>query len=159
MIVKIQVYVFVPGHEILETLKEEINTKCSFSVSIGSSRLIEDDLGIMDDWIERINNNLKQAQKNGKNQVCFGGTIITDNDYEPESKVRDVSVDIVIGDDPVAESLIRFKPTVYKPLRCVYPCTIAKATYCCFVFVVICLFFFWFLCVMFRNMVLLLLSI
>ena len=66
---------YVPGHEILETLKEEINMKCLFSVSIGSSRLIEDDLGFSDDWYERINENLKQAKKNGANEICFGGCL------------------------------------------------------------------------------------
>ena len=63
---------YVPAHEILETLKEEICMKCLFTVSIGCSRLIEDDLGFSDDWYERIRNNLKQAQKAGKNEICFG---------------------------------------------------------------------------------------
>ena len=63
---------FIPGHEIVETLKEEISMKCQFTVSVGSARLIEDDLGMTDDWYERINANLKQAQKNGGNCACFG---------------------------------------------------------------------------------------
>ena len=39
--------------EMLETLKEEISMQRSFTVSIGSSRLIEDDSGMADDWIEK----------------------------------------------------------------------------------------------------------
>ena len=62
---------YLPAHEILETLKEEISMNRLFTVSIGCSRLIEDDLGMMDDWYERIRNNLKQAQKTGKNEICF----------------------------------------------------------------------------------------
>ena len=63
---------FVPAHEMLETLKEEISMKCGFTVSIGSSRLIENDCAMADDWIDRIHDNLKRAQQQGKNQVCFG---------------------------------------------------------------------------------------
>ena len=62
----------VPAHEIIETLKEEISMKYQYTLSIGCSRLIEDDLGMSDDWFERINTNLKQAKRNGGNQVCFG---------------------------------------------------------------------------------------
>ena len=62
---------FVAAHSIIETLSSEIGMKCSFSLSIGSSRLIEDDLGMIDDLIERLNNNLKQAKKNSENKVCF----------------------------------------------------------------------------------------
>ena len=54
---------YVPAHEILETLKEEKNIKCSFRVCIGSLRLIEDD------WVGRMDKNIKQAKNNGKNQV------------------------------------------------------------------------------------------
>ena len=65
---------YVPAHKILETLKEEINIKCSFIGFIGSLRLIADD------WMGRIDKNFKQAKKNRKNQVCF-------DNKELESKV------------------------------------------------------------------------
>ena len=81
---------YVPAHEILATLKEEICIKCQFTVSIGCSRLTEDDLGIMDDWYERVKKNLKQAKKNGKNQICFGaGSKIEDEHTELELKLMD----------------------------------------------------------------------
>ena len=63
---------YVPAHVIIDALNDEIKTKCSFTVSIGCSRPEEDDLGMTDDWYDRVVNNLKQAQKNGGNQVCFG---------------------------------------------------------------------------------------
>ena len=78
---------FVPGHEILETLKEEISFKCKFTVSIGSSKLIEDDLGMSDEWLERTNNNLTYAKNNGKNQVCFGTS--ESNHCELEEKITE----------------------------------------------------------------------
>ena len=58
---------YVPRHEIFETLKEEINIKCSFTVCIyiDSLRLIADD------WMERMDKHFKQAKKNGQNQVCL----------------------------------------------------------------------------------------
>ena len=95
---------FVAAHEILETLKEEISMKCKFTVSIGSSRLIEDDLGIMDDWIERIKSNLKRAQKGGKNEICFGTTNGNDDDDEKENdNVADM--ELKIEDDIEADKI------------------------------------------------------
>ena len=61
---------YVPAHEILETLKDEISDKCSFTVSIGCSRLIEDDLGFSGDWYERAKKNLSKAKTD---EICFGG--------------------------------------------------------------------------------------
>ena len=49
-----------------------MDNSIDFTVSIGCSKLIEDDLGMPDDWYQRVNDNLKQAKKNGKNQICFG---------------------------------------------------------------------------------------
>ena len=66
--------------------------KCSFTVCIGSSRLIEDDLGMADDWYQRINNNLKQAKKNGPNEICFGISMNNVKD-SLESKVDEVTID------------------------------------------------------------------
>ena len=83
---------YVPSNEILETLKKEISVKCSFTVCIGSSGLIEDDLGMADDWIERINDNLTQAKKNGANEICFG-VGMNSVKYSLESKVDEVTID------------------------------------------------------------------
>ena len=91
---------FVPAHIIIETLKDEIGIKCPFTVSIGCCGLIEDDLGMCDDWFERIQANLKYAKRNGKNHVCFG--IITSDDHEHETKVMEDDDD-VDDDDEVAE--------------------------------------------------------
>ena len=77
---------FLPAHELIETLKEEIAIKFDFTVSIGSSRLIEDDWGMSDDWYERVNNNVKTAAKNGGNQVCFG---TSDSDDDHDDKKND----------------------------------------------------------------------
>ena len=95
---------FIPAHEILETLKEEINVKCQFTVSIGSSRLIEDDFGMTDDWIERIQNNVTRAQSTGGNQAAFGNNSenANKNDGDAESKV---------GMDGDNQSSKKFTPT------------------------------------------------
>ena len=82
----------------METLKEEISIKCAFTVSIGSSRLIDDDLGMTDGWIERVENNLKLAQSRGKNQVCFGGGN-HDNDNINERKNDNEIESKMIGTD------------------------------------------------------------
>ena len=63
---------FVSAHDVLEGLRIRICSKCSFTVSIGYSRIIEDDLGMPDDLFERVNKHLKQAKKNGKNMIHFG---------------------------------------------------------------------------------------
>ena len=78
---------FIAAHSITETLSSEIRMKCAFSVSIGSSRLIEDDLGMIDDLIERLNNNLKQAKKHGENKVCFAIGIDTFNVDDDDENV------------------------------------------------------------------------
>ena len=83
---------FIPAHELMETIKEEIASKWEFTVSIGSSRLHEDDLGMSDDWYERVYNNLHSAMKNGGNQVCFGSGGGDRVDLV-ESKVDDAAVD------------------------------------------------------------------
>ena len=62
----------VPAHDLLEALKEEINSKSRLTVSIGCSRLNENDLGMSFDWYERVKRNLAQARKNGKNSICYG---------------------------------------------------------------------------------------
>ena len=88
---------YVAAHEIVETLKEEIGIKCKFTVSIGASRPKEDDLGMSDDWLERINSNLRKAKQNGKNQVCFG---VANVDDELEVKViSDNAADSKTSDD------------------------------------------------------------
>ena len=76
---------YVPAHEIIESLKEEISMKCEFTVSIGCSRLIEDDLGFGDDWYQRVVDNLKAAKNNGKNEICFGVNV-NDNDSKTNNK-------------------------------------------------------------------------
>ena len=87
---------YVPAHEIIETLKEEISMKCEFTVSIGSSRLIEDDLGMSDEWIERVVQNLKQAQKKGKNEVCFG---VGGNKKDHNIIEQEFKLDVMNSDD------------------------------------------------------------
>ena len=62
----------IPGHDLLEILLDNIKNNCSFTVSIGYSKLMDDDLGLTDEWLARANVNLKQAKKNGKNQIYFG---------------------------------------------------------------------------------------
>ena len=64
--------VIIPGHDVLETLLFGIRDNCNVTVSIGYSKLIDDDLLMSDDWFERINDYLKQAKVNGKNQIYFG---------------------------------------------------------------------------------------
>ena len=118
---------FVPGHEIVETLQEEISMKCQFTVSIGCSRLMEDDWGMTDDWIERITNNLKQAKKEGKNGICFHTrSDRTDNDdKELESKFNVVNIN---GDDIIkTKSLTEIdvcELRVHQCLYCVSVCVI-----------------------------------
>ena len=97
---------FVPAHEILETLKEEINMKYKFTVSIGSSRLVEDDLGMMDDWYERVKNNLEQAKRSGHNQICFGNTNVNEDSEIAESKA-DGSNALNVDDDAIQEQSLQ----------------------------------------------------
>ena len=76
------------AYEMLETLKEEIAIKFEFTVSIGCSRLHEDELGMSGDWYDRVCNNLKTAMKNGGNQVCFESCASD----RVESKIDETSV-------------------------------------------------------------------
>ena len=80
---------FIPAHEILETLKEEVAIKFEFTVSIGCSRLIEDDLGMTDDWYERVYKNFNHATENGGNQVCFG----INHDVKDSKEADEILVD------------------------------------------------------------------
>ena len=101
---------FVPAHSIIETLSSEIRVKCKFSVSIGSSRLSEDDLGMMDDWMERLNNNLKQAKKNGGNEICFAiGINISnvDNDNVDINSDQTNMLDNTRDDDAIEEKSLK----------------------------------------------------
>ena len=107
----------VPAHEIIETLKEEISIKCQFTVCIGCSRLIEDDLGMADDWFDRINDNLKHAQKNGENQVCFGNGNknhvddqvgrVADNHDVQESKLDQLNSLNIEADDQILKKSLQ----------------------------------------------------
>ena len=80
----------IPAHEIIESIKEEIAIKFEFTVSIGTSRLNEDDFGMSDDWYGRVFDNLETAQKCGGNQVCFG----SDGYGRMESKVDNTTIDL-----------------------------------------------------------------
>ena len=90
---------YVPAHEMLETIKEEISMKCLFTVSIGASRLIEDDLGFSDDWYERARKNLEKTKTN---EICFGGKV---GDVEMESKLAEMQFLNVCDDLIQAESI------------------------------------------------------
>ena len=100
----------IPAHEIIETLKEEISMKYQYTLSIGCSRLIEDDLGMSDDWYERINDNLKQAKQNGGNQVCFGnnkGNRNNVNDDDAEFKLDEIKSLNVEPEDEIQKKSLK----------------------------------------------------
>ena len=97
---------FIPAHELIETLKEEIAIKFNFTVSIGSSRLIDDDLGMSDDWYERVYNNLTQAKKNGGNQVSFG---VVNDDNKNEDVELKIVIDGTTGDNDHESDAIQMK--------------------------------------------------
>ena len=59
----------VSAHDVLEALRLRINHKCSFSVSIGYDRIVDQDDLIGDDLIERVHKHLIQAKKSANNQV------------------------------------------------------------------------------------------
>ena len=62
----------VPGHQIIDILLENIREQCQVTVSIGYSKLSVDDGEMADGCEERINNYLKIAKTNGKNQAYWG---------------------------------------------------------------------------------------
>ena len=57
--------------DLIEALKDEIKQKCPFTVSIGCGKLEQDDLGMTDDWYERITKYLHKAKKTGGNLVIY----------------------------------------------------------------------------------------
>ena len=61
----------VSAIDLIESLKDEIRQECSFTVSIGCSKLEESDLGIADDWYERIKKHLEKGKKKGGNRVVY----------------------------------------------------------------------------------------
>ena len=80
----------LPGHDVLEMLLYRIHDNCDVTVSIGYTKLIDDDLRMSDDLFERANDHLKQAKLNGKNQIYFGQkNINTDDGKEDELKLDD----------------------------------------------------------------------
>ena len=110
----------VPAHELLETLKEEIGDKYPFTVSIGCTRLNSDDLGMPDDWYERANKNLKYAQKNGGNEICFG------IDASKELKESKESTECKINNDEEDDRIEKKSIAAIHVRLCV--------AVCCFVF-------------------------
>ena len=62
----------VDAHDMLEGLRSRIAEKCQFTVSIGYSRIVDNDLGLPGEVFKRVNKHLKQAKKHGKNQIHFG---------------------------------------------------------------------------------------
>lgn len=89
----------VSAYDVLEGLRLRICDKCAFTVSIGYSRIIEDDLGMPDDLFERVNNHLKAAKKNGKNMVHFGQTKDLLSDIKDSDEDDDDDHDSGIGND------------------------------------------------------------
>ena len=96
----------------------KLNHNASKYGLIGSSRLIEDDLGMVDDWYERINNNLKLAKQSGKNQVRFGSGV-NNNDDDDDDKLK-TKVNQVESEHESTDDVIEMKSL--QAIE-VYPCT------------------------------------
>ena len=94
----------IPGHDVLEMLLYRIQDNCDVTVSIGYSKLIDDDLKMSDELFERVNEHLKQAKLNGKNQVYFGQNIknADENDDDKDDESAFV-VDNVVNQDDIIQ--------------------------------------------------------
>ena len=103
----------VSGHYILEMLLFRIEDNCDVTVSIGYSKLIDDDLCMSDDWFERANDYLTQAKKNGKNQIYFGQRILNDDNDEENGNLYESKFDESAQDDKIQQESLQAIQVLY----------------------------------------------